>query len=799
MIRILNKIEGIDDIKSILYKTKNDIASIDNTIIGRNYIEYKNISTNIQSLGVDFELNFLFQADLVKPTISNSINKSISTNVIQALSILNRLAYQDEKTNLTQFREAFNNRYEGKEVSLTEALDTETGIGYLQGNKNIGDICPLVNEVYIPVEKWTYSEIKWDHLSSFILKKYLNAIKNDSNEIILTDEEIATLPDSGNILPDTLGCMLQLSEDKIHISNVGGSSAANLISRFCHSDEEIHLFAREITEKEQQLNQNVIYAEIVHLPKARAGNVLLRPILRNFEIPYLARPYIEKNQQISLDDLMISVHGGKIMLRSKRLGKEIVPRLTTAHNYSQDALPIYHFLCDLQTQNTNSRIGFSWGIFQNEFSFLPRVSYKNIILSLAQWNLNKDDFRELLNVERSLLAEKFIEWHNKFRLPRYFSLIDGDNELVIDSKNKLCVETFIDTIKKRNYIKLSEFFFEKNKSIVLGNEGCYTNELIVAFYKIKKEIELDNFVVPLTNLPETNIKQSIKRSFFPGDEWLYLKFYMGTLIADQFIVQILNPFTEDLLKDNIIDKFYFIRYYDPDYHIRIRFHCSDTASSSCIFARIRKHLLEFVNTNLIWKVQSDTYNREIERYGTNKIQLSETLFFYESQMIVDTLKFLLEEDDDSIRWQFSLKAIDTYLDDFHYDLYQKMNFMQILSVGYDKEFHMNKELRYTLSKQYRKDRPLIDEALDSNSANAEKWGNYSKLIMKRSNAIINLVNEIISMKKEAFPEVTMNELLGSYIHMLCNRLFRSKHRLQELVIYTYLFNYYKSQIARLKN
>ena len=128
-----------------------------------------------------------------------------------------------------------------------------------------------------------------------------------------------------------------------------------------------------------------------------------------------------------------------------------------------------------------------------------------------------------------------------------------------------------------------------------------------------------------------------------------------------------------------------------------------------------------------------------------------------------------------------------------------MNFMQILSTGYDKEFHMNKESRYTISKQYRKDRPLIDEVLKRNPENAEKWGNYSKFIMKRSNSIINLVNEMASMKKEAFPEVTMNELLGSYIHMLCNRLFRSKHRLQELVIYSYLFNYYKSQIARLKN
>ncbi|GHV23349.1 hypothetical protein FACS1894174_09080 [Bacteroidia bacterium] len=44
----------------------------------------------------------------------------------------------------------------------------------------------------------------------------------------------------------------------------------------------------------------------------------------------------------------------------------------------------------------------------------------------------------------------------------------------------------------------------------------------------------------------------------------------------------------------------------------------------------------------------------------------------------------------------------------------------------------------------------------------------------------------------------MNELLKSYIHMMLNRLFRSKNRMHEMVLYDFMFRYYTSGIAKEK-
>ncbi len=102
---------------------------------------------------------------------------------------------------------------------------------------------------------------------------------------------------------------------KIFIGSIGGSSAANLLCRFCHVDAEIYSFVKEITDKEKELSKDIIFAEIIHLPESRIGNILLRPVLRDYEIPYLAKSYLNNEYQIKTDDLFVSIKSNRIILR----------------------------------------------------------------------------------------------------------------------------------------------------------------------------------------------------------------------------------------------------------------------------------------------------------------------------------------------------------------------------------------------------------------------------------------------------------------------------------------------------
>jgi hypothetical protein len=71
------------------------------------------------------------------------------------------------------------------------------------------------------------------------------------------------------------------------LSSFGGSTVGSMLGRFCHLDEGLRNNVRQLLEDEQTSHPEVIYAEVVHLPQGRIGNVIARPVLREYEIPFL--------------------------------------------------------------------------------------------------------------------------------------------------------------------------------------------------------------------------------------------------------------------------------------------------------------------------------------------------------------------------------------------------------------------------------------------------------------------------------------------------------------------------------
>src|SRR5262249_32256171 len=136
---------------------------------------------------------------------------------------------------------------------------------------------------------------------------------------------------------------------QVLLQGVSGPSGARLLGRFCHADPELCKFVEQHVRAEEALEPDARFAEVVHLPEGRLGNILARPILRAYEIPYLGAASVPAERQIPVTDLRVSVVDGQIVLRSGRLGKRVIPRLTSAHNFHLSQ-GIYRFLCALQSQ-----------------------------------------------------------------------------------------------------------------------------------------------------------------------------------------------------------------------------------------------------------------------------------------------------------------------------------------------------------------------------------------------------------------------------------------------------------------
>ena len=275
------------------------------------------------------------------------------------------------------------------------------------------------------------------------------------------------------------------SKQTILVNSFAGPSAINLLARFGYLDKKINNFIKEVSNDEAKFYEGKILAEISHLPEDRLGNIQMHPHYREFEISYLSNPYtLDPNiKSLPVNDIMISVpNGQKIVLRSKKYDKEIVPRLSTAHNFS-NGLPIYYFLCAIQHHNSHG-LHFDWGQYFDTKPFLPRVTFENIILSPAKWRIYQVDLPKKNNSSFDVYYANLIEWKNSKGIPNLVEIVEYDNKLLIDFSKKNMVKIFINHLEKKKFCILEEFLFIDTKHpFVKRGDNRFTHELILCLHK----------------------------------------------------------------------------------------------------------------------------------------------------------------------------------------------------------------------------------------------------------------------------------------------------------------------------
>ncbi len=765
---------------------------------------YIRIEDILRRLDIPFEKGKLFQVDLYRKINLSEDGSAGFTDVQQslkdALDVLCRLSPSNKNQDLIDFKNKFIERYEFKEMPLLEAIDIEYGIGYGKKSQEQGDVTPLISDIKFPNRIPSSPQIKWDKKQAFIFQTLIKANQDKSSVVNITKEDVDDLEDNWENLPITMSALFSITGKNefgqclITLKNVGNPGAANILGRFGFGDKEITELLKDITSFEQNYFNDKILAEIAHLPQDRLGNILYRPIIRDFEIPFLSNSMLSTENQILLNDLYVSIRNDRIFLRSKKLNKEIIPRMSNSHNYTFGSLPVYKFLCDMQLQDISNGLFFSWGMLQREFKFLPRVEVYNVVVSLAMWNLGRNDFEELFSIEKMVIEKKskspnpFLKWKHKFNLPNLFLLIEGDHELLVDFNSLLSIRMFLSTIKKSKAIVLKEFLFDDKECVVKNlNGGSFTNEFVATLTKSNgienkaKNIQ-ENFII---NNP---------RNFSLGSEWLYYKVYCGIASSDTILKEVVFPLTDRLTDLGLIKKCFFIRYNDPEYHLRVRFHITDNDKLGDAIAIISKEFKYYEENDIIWKIQIDSYKRELERYGDFTVQISEEIFHFDSMCHLQMLRANIDEER---RWMFAIKSTDAMLDDFMLTKEEKLLFTQGLRDLFGSEFNVDKEFQLQMDNKYREYRKKITLLLNNDDSII---GSESMQIIKnRSNSIQPLIQSMLNnLSKNKF-FVTTNSILSSHIHMVLNRMFRSKQRMHELVIYDFLFRTYKSEIAKAKN
>ncbi len=279
--------------------------------------------------------------------------------------------------------------------------------------------------------------------------------------------------------------------------------------------------------------------------------------------------------------------------------------------------------------------------------------------------------------------------------------------------------------------------------------------------------------------------------YIPGEEWLYYKIYCGFHTSDVIIADIINPIASHLINENLIDKWFFVRYYDTDYHLRIRLHLNSTNFYTKVFSIVNHYLKPMMINGLVSSILIDTYERETKRYGNDNMDLAETIFFHDSVCTATATSTFLGNDNQYRRALFSFCSIDAFLDNFCLRDKDKSSFVSYMSKSFYEEIGMNHHLSVQLNKKYREYKPILDKILYQKDYQDDVWRNA---LQKRATDIVLSTSHIIKGARNS--EDVLKQYLWSYLHMLNNRIFRSQQRTNELVVYYYMAKHYNSLLHR---
>ncbi len=753
----------LEPIAATLDGVRGAVVEIDGAGLTNPPDRYRAIATTLETLPAKVDLARLFQVDLVKPG-EVVIAQRVPQEVLRVVAQLAKLASAEQES-LAEFRRAFTARWDDREISLAEALDEEAGIGFEAAKVPGSEGAPLLAGLGFPGGPPGAPPWHQRHL--------LRRLSGVSSELVLTDADFDAmkLAQPGR-LPDAICALVQLTADgSILFEGASGPSGARMHGRFCHASPEIDAMVREHHAREEALAPAAIFAEIVHLNEGRIGNILCRPVLRSHEIVFLGVSGAPRERQIELADLLVSVRGDRIVLRSRRLGREIIPRLTTAHNFRLRSLGVYRFLCAVSGQNVANAV-WSWGPL-GDAPHLPRVRYGRVVLARETWNLDK---KELEPMKAGAIAVAALR--EAKRLPRFVVLADGDNELPIDLDNPLLVAALADELTGRHAARLVEMLPAPDAVVARGPEGRFACEAILTFVR-DGEARAETSVRPMPTL---------RRRFMPGSEWLYAKIYCGESTADRVLREAIAPIARVHGGPWV-----FVRYHDPEPHVRVRLHGDPARLLGDVLPALERTLAPLIDVGAARKLVLDTYDRELERYGGDAgIELVEQLFWRDSEAVLGIVELLEGDAGADARWRLAIRGIESLLEALGLSPAERERVVTDGREGLGREMHADTPLWSRIGDRFAKERASLDIMF---TPEAERDAAHDlepgfALLAVRDGHVRAIAAELRAR------DVRIPDIAWSLVHMHANRLLHASQRAQELVLYDFLRRLHASKRSR---
>lgn len=750
---LLEKLNISEDGKEDVFSLLEDMLSLqlllsdhDPNIIGEDYFKRLNIQPSA-------ETNEYLIAE--RTVISGGVDEKLLQSVPGLINLMQHILPIDGRDALKDFINKFRKKFEQNEIPLSMALDPEMGIGYdelEQAGQGDDFIAQFHGKQNKKVENWN-EKLKEN------FKNIVNKGAFLSKDVIRLDKLGIQLSDQPVIIPNSFSMLMSITDDLVCVDQTGGSTANALSGRFTMASNNVYAHCKSISKIEQKANPDILFFDVAYMVETNVDNINRRKLIYNNQLSILN--FDTSDEPLTLDDIMLSVQGAEVILRSKKLNKRIVPRMASAYNYSRSDLSVFRLLCDLQHQNIQTNLSLFIETLYPELPYYPRIQYQNIVLSQRKWQIRKEEII-------SLSVEDCKEYLKKLGLGKYFKAGLSDQTLCFETDSNSDLTAFLLYMQKQSTVYLEEVIIPE-KSAVVDEEGKpYLAQFILNLYHNEKIYDGFNKLVK----DETVVKQS----FLPGSEWLYFEIYCHQQRSDAILGGPIAHFLGE--HNNQIKSWFFIRYNENGYHLRFRVLLNDKKDGQLLTEAFSIYLEQDIATGLVSDLQLRTYKRETQRYGNGLIEEVEKHFSKDSEYVLSLFETYA---DTNSKYKFCADLIEKIQTS---GLFDNKIFAEVIRMMSD-SFNMEHNL----------------EATDFKKINAQyqlyKKAEYAELNVEQKHAFDLFAKSFINILQVCNPSKRV-QLLTDLFHMHVNRLFNKDQRTHEMVVYYFLLKDVQRRNAMIK-
>ncbi|MFJ5922286.1 lantibiotic dehydratase [Kitasatospora sp. NPDC092948] len=349
--------------------------------------------------------------------------------------------------------------------------------------------------------------------------------------------------------------------------------------------------------------------------------------------------------------LLVAAGEDGLRLLHPETGRPVAPVFPHMLALDGQAPPVARLLSDLAAARPRVWSGWDWAGLDT-LPYLPAVRYGRVLTTPRRWLPGRRLRDAARTAGPAAWAQGLREWRERYRVPDRLQIASNDRMFPIDLRESWDAELL------RAELTAPEPRFQLFQDLTADGAGLgwnhgHSTEIVVPLFRAPTPEPAADTHPPLarpTPEPAADTRPPLARPaspiapriaptsmHLPGEDWLFAKLYADPAAHETLLAEHLPRLLVDL--DGDIDRWFFLRYRDPEPHLRLRLHGDPGTLAGRVLPTLGRHVRRLIDAGALRTMALDVYRPETDRYlGPDALQAAEELFLTDSQSAIVQLQ-----------------------------------------------------------------------------------------------------------------------------------------------------------------